>query len=931
MYTLKNDKQSLLLAISMLLLMVVISCDEEPLISEGTISGIVTNSQFNNEPIAGATVTISGTNEEKVTGSDGRFEFVVESNTTGFTLQYSHPEFRTDENSSVMVAPGGETTADIALDPIVPLELSLIDLDFGSSSSQESFNVTNLRNGELDFTVTTSAEFLTASPNTGRIGAQNTSVIRVNIDRSGLAVGELNEQIIINVPNRGSAVVNVLITVLDASAAVLSLDQTTLGYGTETTSRSMEISNTGEKTLEWTASVSDSWITLSDVSGSLNPTEDQSISVNVNRTDLEAGEYTGTIDFSGNGGSAAVSISMEVVAGNAQPVLEVSETSFDFGLEVNSFDVSINNTGNADLDWTATSSDSWLTLSRSSGTVSPTGSQGLTLNVGRDGLSEGNFTATVTISSNGGGSTLNVSMDVPSQSPVLTLSASSLDFGDTDDLRTVTIENTGLQDLNWSAASDQTWLSLSSNSGTVSPASSSDINVNIDRTGLADGDYSGVLSFTSDGGDAAIDVTMTVVGNGAGNDADNDGIPDAVDADDDGDGLIEIFSINDLNEIRNDLSADGSSLSGGPITGFTGYELTQNLDFDNDDHYSDISLKSEVTTGFGWKPIGLDDGHFDATLEGNGFIISNLLINRTTDYTALIAVTTEFAEVQNLTVEIKFLSGNLYTAGLIGWNNGDVSSCAVTGDITSSSSYCGLLIGIHPKGTVENSYAEGIVNAGSAYHVGGLIGMLGSTTFTSGEISVRKCYANATVIGQQYVGGLFGQLTSRFSGTATISSCYSRGVLQAEPNTGFAAGIGGLTSFLASSGTIDNCYSLASVTAEGTVSTFNTGGFVGSNSGQISASFAAGEFTTNSSSNYFGGFSGGNTGSISSSNYWDTDVSGESTSAGDELGQTTTQLQAQTTNAGIYATWSSDLWDFGTASQYPALKDMPGGLNVQRD
>lgn len=915
MYTLKNDKQSLLLAISMLLLMVVISCDEEPLISEGTISGIVTNSQFNNEPIAGATVTISGTNEEKVTGSDGRFEFVVESNTTGYTLQYSHPEFRTDENSSVMVAPGGETTADIALDPIVPLELSLIDLDFGSSSSQESFNVTNLRNGELDFTVTTSAEFLTTSPNTGRIGAQNTSVIRVNIDRSALAVGELNEQIIINVPNRGSAVVNVLITVLDASAAVLSLDQTTLGYGTETTSRSMEISNTGEKTLEWTASVSDSWITLSDVSGSLNPTEDQSISVNVNRTDLEAGQYTGTINFSGNGGSAAVSISMEVVAGNAQPVLEVSETSFDFGLEVNSFDVSINNTGNADLDWTATSSDSWLTLSRSSGTVSPTGSQGLTLNVGRDGLSEGNFTATVTISSNGGESTLNVSMDVPSQSPVLNLSASSLDFGDTDDLRTLTIENTGLQDLNWSAAADQTWLSLSSNSGTVSPASSSDINVNIDRTGLADGDYSGVVSFTSDGGDASIDVTMTVVGNGAGNDADNDGIPDAVDADDDNDGLIELFTINDLDNIRNDLAADGSNLSGAPTGGFTGYELMNNLDFDNSDHYSDISLKSEVTTGQGWTPIALSTSeNFNTTFEGNSFKISNLLMDRTDGYTALIASTGILSSVKNLSLEIKFLSGDFYTAGLIGLNKGSVENCSVSGNISATGDSSGLLIGRHASNEIINCFSIGSVNSTSD-NAGGLIGTLGNAS--TDEWNLSFSYSKASVSGVSNVGGLIG---STYWGDGLITSCYATGNVESTGQN--AGGFMGQLDY----GGLSNCYAIGDAVAN----LYYVGGFVGSNTRTITNSFSTGSSTATSN---IGGFSGRNSsnGSISSTNYWDTTTSGSETTVGEATGQTTTQLQGQTTAAGIYLTWSGDIWDFGTTSQYPALKNMPGGLNEQRD
>lgn len=913
MYKKKNNMRQILFIKILVLLTVLAACDDEPLITEGTISGIVTNSQFNNEPIAGATVTISGTNEEKVTGSDGRFEFVVESNTTGFTLQYSHPEFRTDENSNVRVAPGGETTADMALDPIVPLELSLINLDFGSSSSQESFNITNLRNGELDFTVTTSADFVTASPNTGRIGAQNTTVIRVSIDRANLAVGERTEQIIINVPNRGSAVVNVLITVLDASAAVLTLDQSTLGYGTETTSRNVQVSNTGEKTLEWTAAVSDSWITLSDASGSLNPTANQSITINVNRTDLDAGEYTGTVDFSGNGGNATVNITMEVVPGNAQPVLGVSATEFDFGLETQSFDVSINNTGNAVLDWSASSSDSWLTLSRSSGSVSPTGSQSLTLNVSREGLNEGTFTATVTVSSNGGEATLNASMEVPSQSPVLALSVTSLDFGETNDLQSITIENTGLQDLNWSASTDQDWLSLSSTSGTVAAASSQDINVNIDRSGLADGSYSGQISFTSDGGDATVAIDMTVVGNGAGDDADNDGVPDAVDSDDDGDGLIEIFSINDLYNIRNDLTADGSNLSGAPTGGFTGYELMNDLDFDNSDDYSDIDLKSDVTTGQGWTPIALStNSNFNTTFEGNGFTISNLLMDRTGDYTALFGSTGILSAIRNVRVTIKFLSGDEYTAGLVGLNRGEIESCSVDGHISATGGNTALLIGRHATNRVTNCFTTGSVDSNGS-SIGGLIGSVGNTS--SDEWEVAFSYSKASVSGNSRVGGLIG---STYWGSGEITSGYATGEIEAT-DRGAGGFIGALTY-----GELNNSYSLGSVTS----TSFYVGGFVGENTRAISNSFSVGSVTGSSN---LGGFAGRNTGSITSTNYWDTTTSGYETTSGNATGLTTTQLQGQTTADGVFVTWSTDTWDFGTANQYPALKNMPGGLNEQRD
>ncbi len=42
-----------------------------------------------------------------------------------------------------------------------------------------------------------------------------------------------------------------------------------------------------------------------------------------------------------------------------------------------------------------------------------------------------------------------------------------------------------------------------------------------------------------------------------------------------------------------------------------------------------------------------------------------------------------------------------------------------------------------------------------------------------------------------------------------------------------------------------------------------------------------------------------------------------------ERGESTSALQMPTTNDGIYQNWSADVWNFGTSSQYPVLKDLP--------
>ena len=103
----------------------------------------------------------------------------------------------------------------------------------------------------------------------------------------------------------------------------------------------------------------------------------------------------------------------------------------------------------------------------------------------------------------------------------------------------------------------------------------------------------------------------------------------------------------------------------------------------------------------------------------------------------------------------------------------------------------------------------------------------------------------------------------------------------------------------------------------------DAGGLVGNNEGTITASYGS----VTSSSNA-GGLVGETSGGGISASYWDTQTTGQTSSAGseDSAGKTTAQLLAPTSASGIYATWDPDVWDFGTSSQYPALK--AEGLSV---
>ena len=218
-------------------------------------------------------------------------------------------------------------------------------------------------------------------------------------------------------------------------------------------------------------------------------------------------------------------------------------------------------------------------------------------------------------------------------------------------------------------------------------------------------------------------------------------------------------------------------------------------------------------------------------------------------------------------------------------------------------------------GSIVASYAGGSVDAGST--VGGLVGRAEDSSF------IGTSHAGGNVTGSNNAGGLVGSL----NGTMVAS---------------YAAGDVGISG--------------------------NVGGLVGeiSHSDETIASYARGAIS-GSDTSYVGGLIGlFIIGSFSNSyNYWDavgatrdiggvlTVTSGATISTSDtaDAGRTTMQLQTptnDTANTGIYENWNmhdvegdsgfdvdadgdstvgtdsdpdvEEIWDFGTDSQYPALK-----------
>ena len=313
----------------------------------------------------------------------------------------------------------------------------------------------------------------------------------------------------------------------------------------------------------------------------------------------------------------------------------------------------------------------------------------------------------------------------------------------------------------------------------------------------------------------------------------------------------------------------------------------------------------------GFMPIGDNSNSFTGTFDGQNHTISNLTINRSnTDYVGLFGAT-DGASVSKVGLTNVTITGRAHVGGLVGYNNGVVSNAYTSGTVTGTGDYVGGLVGYNDSlGTITNAYSTGNVDGsfdGGINYVGGLVG------YNDG--SIESAYATGNVSGRNKIGGLVG-----YNNSGDIKTSYTTGEVVGDSY------VGGLVGYN-DSGTITNTYAMGSVAGYSSV-----GGLVGENFGTIINSYSAGAVSGTSSN--IGGLvgydeSGGNAGS-----YWNVETSGRSSSGGNEVGLTTTQMMklanyntATAANENVNPDWSiantggsNAIWRIYEGHTYPLLR-----------
>jgi hypothetical protein len=206
------------------------------------------------------------------------------------------------------------------------------------------------------------------------------------------------------------------------------------------------------------------------------------------------------------GNTAQADIQMEELTSE----IDVTPSFADFGVANNQITIAISNkSGIGTLNFTLNKNASWLSLSENSGSIT-TNVKYITLTVNRETVEFGTFNDVVTINSNVGVVILNVQMVKQNpNAPQLTATPIVLDFSTNQSELGVTLSNTGTGDLTWNASTQDGWISVTPNSGTIG-VGSSNVQIKVNRSGLNPGNYNGSVTFSSNGGNQTVTVKLTI-------------------------------------------------------------------------------------------------------------------------------------------------------------------------------------------------------------------------------------------------------------------------------------------------------------------------------------------------------------------------------------------------------------------------------------
>lgn len=230
-----------------------------------------------------------------------------------------------------------------------------------------------------------------------------------------------------------------------------------------------------------------------------------------------------------------------------------------------------------------------------------------------------------------------------------------------------------------------------------------------------------------------------------------------------------------------------------------------------------------------WVPIG-NTNYFMGMYDGNGYTISGLYINKTTQTETLedcrqgLFGFIDGATITNVGIKSGYIRAYRYSGALVGGAyGGTIKNCYNKATVVGDINVAGVVGAVNTKNSefiIDNCYNAGDITVGN--YSGGILG--GITP--ENDIEIKNCYNTGSVSGESCIGGIVGT-TGEAQGNITIYNCSNEGSIVSQKNH-----IGGIAGYFAStpqeSNIISSCKNNGTITGVARV-----GGIVGTASKTI--------------------------------------------------------------------------------------------------
>ena len=265
---------------------------------------------------------------------------------------------------------------------------------------------------------------------------------------------------------------------------VVDITPSSLNFGTTQNQLSITITNKGAEETSWSLDLGNcQWLSANPVSGRIGAGKTQAIIFSVDRSLLQK-DGTAVVTLSAFGNSYPINVSCAIVQNKG--VMNVSPTVLSFGEDTNEMSFTIKNLGNANLNWyTQGLSASCLSLSENNGTLASGASKVIRVSLNRN-LLTGDLSTSFIVSDGSTDQEIQVSATKKVLRPIMNVSPTVLDFGDSSTSKTFTISNSGTANLDWSLLdASNPCLTFSDYSGSIAPGGKQTVTITLDRAAMA--------------------------------------------------------------------------------------------------------------------------------------------------------------------------------------------------------------------------------------------------------------------------------------------------------------------------------------------------------------------------------------------------------------------------------------------------------------